>query len=147
MASSKPFASTGNIGAAGELAFRVQTLLRDYEVFIPQVDSGVDLVVNGRRVQVKSSRWHEKRRSFVFTFGKRGGPDDWTLGADVDIVVLVGIDYERHFFFWLIPCDWLRRFPYQNTISLGKSPSAVSSRRGKFSWMHEFRDGWHLLDG
>ncbi len=73
MASSKPFASSGNVGAAGELAFRVQTLLRDYEVFIPQVDSGVDLVVNGRRCQVKSSRWQEKSRRFAWNFHTRDG--------------------------------------------------------------------------
>lgn len=148
MASSKPFASSGNIGAAGELAFRVQTLLRNYEVFIPQVDTGVDLIVNGRRIQVKSSRWHADKRSFTFSFQSGGRPTkDWTLGADVDLVVLVGLDYERHFFFWLVPCDWLRRFPFQATIRLGKAASEVSSRRGKFSWMHEFRDAWHLLDG
>jgi hypothetical protein len=147
MASSKPFASSGNVGAAGELAFRVQTLLRGDEVFIPQVDSGVDLMVNGHRCQVKSSRWSDKHRRFGWSFHTRDGSKDWSkLAPDVDLVVLVGIDYERHFFFWIVPCEWLRRFPFQSQLSLGKTPGSQPTRRGTFSWIHDFRDAWHLLD-
>jgi len=146
MASTKPFARTGTTGAAGELAFRAQVLARGHNVWLPQVDDGVDLLVNSLRVQVKTAVERPKKgrgESLVmgYTFSKVD-----TLAEDVDVLALVGIGQRWDFRYWIIPVSVLP-LPRASTAWLCSS----RDRRfggGKSAWepARKYEDAWHVLE-
>ena len=130
------------LGKAGELRVASELLIRGYEVFRTEVDSGVDLVLgNGKRIQVKTS--HAVKNpgmagysQYVFSFkswrrNKKGY--EAHLLTDVDFVILWAIEDN---FFFIVPTEVVRG---KYSIVLG------FQRKREWSKYLAFRDNWEAL--
>ncbi len=133
------------IGRAGELRVASELLLRGFEVFRPETDSGIDLVLsNGYRIQVKtSSGWKNKKNNFFsYSFGfqswkkenRKYLPHDL---AEVDCLILWPLSTDV---FFIIPVSEVRG---KRTIAF----SLADKRNGgglKSKYLR-FKNNWDIL--
>lgn len=146
MASTKPFARTGNVGAAGELAFRAEVLARGHDVWLPVVDTGVDLVVADRRVQVKTAVERPKTgRGGAVSMGFTFKID--RLADETDVLVLVGISPGLTFRYWVVPVSVLPDPRPKTAWLCASADRANGGGKSPFEVVREYEGAWHLFRG
>jgi len=133
----------GNIalGKAAEMRVASELLLRGYEVFLPSVDSGADLILgDGKKLQVKAARKtstnkHRGYRDYVFTFKrwkrKVGSYEPHSL-ENVDYVILWAVEDDA---FFIIPSNVIR----------GRFSVKLGLNKRNWSRYMPFKDKWETL--
>ena len=114
-------------GKIGEIAVQKNLLLQNFNVYIPLVDSGVDLVVelqNGtmQKVQVKCVSEMKKRTSIEVNLAK------YKNTGQVDVVAV-----------YFMPKDIIAYVPYENThhLTLALSTGKNNQSKGR-KWFYSY---------
>ena len=106
---SKTRMETSKRGKAGELQVAGELLRRGYDVFVPFVDAGIDLVakVDERfvSVQVKESKFYPSRRRYWQEIRKK--PFDRNKGKDVFYVFVLRRGAEINYL--VVPSLWIEK--------------------------------------
>lgn len=122
--------------AASELLVQAKLLSLGYDVWVPLVDWGHDLMANGKTVQVKSSFGSENGRggSFQYTFAfKRKNISD--------ITVLHGISGDQ---WWVVPSGEL---PVKAAIAVsGVGNNRDGIGRPAVYDYDQWLDAWHVFE-
>lgn len=114
-------------GKIGEIAVQKDLLLQNYNVFLPLVDSGIDIVVemqNGtmQRVQVKCVSEMKKRTSIEVNLAKYKNTNK------VDVIAV-----------YFVPKDIIAYVPYENThhLTLALSTGKNNQSKGR-KWFYSY---------
>lgn len=114
-------------GKIGEIAVQKNLLLQNFNVYIPLVDSGVDLVVelqNGtmQKVQVKCVSEMKKRTSIEVNLAK------YKNTGQVDVVAV-----------YFMPKDIIAYVPYENThhLTLALTTGKNNQNKGR-KWFYSY---------
>ena len=114
-------------GKIGEIAVQKNLLLQNFNVYIPLVDSGVDLVVelqNGtmQKVQVKCVSEMKKRTSIEVNLAK------YKNTGQVDVVAV-----------YFMPKDIIAYVPYENThhLTLALTTAKNNQNKGR-KWFYSY---------
>ena len=114
-------------GKIGEIAVQKNLLLQNFNVYIPLVDSGVDLVVelqNGtmQKVQVKCVSEMKKRTSIEVNLAK------YKNTGQVDVVAV-----------YFMPKDIIAYVPYENTHHLTLALTTGKNNQNKVrKWFYSY---------
>lgn len=125
------------LGRATELRLQAEAIERGYEVAVPVLDYGHDLVINGLRVQIKGSavRLNGKggAKSVHFTF--RRGIDTSKFDIAAFYASPTGV-------WWFIPSSELT--DEAKGVSLSIDPPSARGRPNKY-FFHRFQNDWGQL--
>ena len=100
---------TARKGKAGELQVAAELLTRGYNVFVPFVDTGIDLVAKVNRkfvsIQVKESRFYPSQKVYWQEIRKK--PFDRNKGEDVFYVFVLRHGVEINYL--VVPSLWIEK--------------------------------------
>jgi hypothetical protein len=129
--------ATHILGRATELRVMAELLERGFDVAVPAVDSGYDLLVDGRvTVQVKASR--------IRLNGSGGGTQyvfSFKRGLSADFLVCRGVDGSR---WWIVPASVVT--PGAVSLAISPDPPSRRGRPGKVDY-EPYLNAWDLLRG